>query len=55
LGCGRNIFPSWARTTPAGQLIVEGEGNLEAKTGAPVGLSISEAHAHLFGAAGATL
>jgi multiple sugar transport system ATP-binding protein len=41
--------------TPAGQLIVEGEGNLEAKTGAPVGLSISEAHAHLFGAAGATL
>jgi ABC-type sugar transport system ATPase subunit len=41
--------------TPAGQLIIEGEGNLEAKTGDPVGLSINEAHAHLFGAAGATL
>jgi multiple sugar transport system ATP-binding protein len=41
--------------TPAGQLIVEGEGNLEAKTGEPVGLTISEAHAHLFGTAGATL
>ncbi len=41
--------------TPAGQLIVEGEGNLEAKTGEPIGLTISEPHAHLFGAAGATL
>jgi ABC-type sugar transport system ATPase subunit len=41
--------------TPAGQVIVEGEGNLEARIGEPVGLTIDEAHAHLFGAAGATL
>ncbi len=41
--------------TSAGQLIVEGEGNLEARVGEPVGLTIDEDHAHLFGAAGATL
>jgi ABC-type sugar transport system ATPase subunit len=41
--------------TPAGQLIVEGEGNVEARIGEPVGLTIDEAHAHLFGAGGATL
>ena len=41
--------------TPAGQVIVEGEGNVEARIGEPVGLTIDEAHAHLFGAAGATL
>ncbi len=41
--------------TPAGQLIVQGEGNLTAKAGQPVGLALSESHAHLFGATGATL
>jgi multiple sugar transport system ATP-binding protein len=41
--------------TPAGQLIVEGEGNLEAKSGAAVGLRLHESQAHLFGATGATL
>ncbi len=41
--------------TPAGQLIVQGEGGLEAKTGRLVGLSLSESHAHVFGADGATL
>ena len=40
---------------PAGQLIVEGEGNLAAKTGASIGLRLDESHAHLFGASGATL
>jgi ABC-type sugar transport system ATPase subunit len=41
--------------TPAGQLIVEGKGNLEARAGEAVGLRLSEPHAHLFGATGATL
>ncbi len=41
--------------TPAGQLIVEGKGNLEARMGEPVGLKLSEGHAHLFGASGAIL
>jgi multiple sugar transport system ATP-binding protein len=41
--------------TPAGQLIVQGEGGLEAKTGRLVGLSLSESHTHVFGADGATL
>jgi ABC-type sugar transport system ATPase subunit len=41
--------------TPAGQLIVQGEGNLETKPGRPVGLTLSENHVHLFGASGATL
>jgi ABC-type sugar transport system ATPase subunit len=41
--------------TPAGQLIVQGEGNLAAKPGQTVGLALSEIHAHLFGEAGATL
>ena len=41
--------------TPAGQLIVQGEGNLEAKPGQAVGLTLSESHVHLFGASGAML
>jgi multiple sugar transport system ATP-binding protein len=41
--------------TPAGQLIVEGEGNLAIKSGEPVGLALNENHAHLFGVSGATL
>jgi multiple sugar transport system ATP-binding protein len=41
--------------TPAGQLIVQGEGGLEAKAGQAVGLTLSQNHAHLFGASGATL
>jgi ABC-type sugar transport system ATPase subunit len=41
--------------TAAGQLIVEGEGNLAIKSGERVGLAISESHAHLFGPEGATL
>jgi ABC-type sugar transport system ATPase subunit len=41
--------------TPAGQLIVEGKGNLAARMGETVGLGLDEAHAHLFGASGATL
>ncbi len=41
--------------TPAGQLIVQGEGNLDAKPGRQVGLTLSENHVHLFGASGATL
>jgi ABC-type sugar transport system ATPase subunit len=41
--------------TAAGQLIVEGEGNLVIKSGERVGLAISESHAHLFGPDGATL
>ena len=40
---------------PAGQLIVEGEGNLDAKPGQAVGLRLNESHARLFGATGATL
>ena len=41
--------------TPAGQLIVEGDGNLVIKSGDPVGLALNERHAHLFGPGGATL
>ena len=41
--------------TPAGQLIVQGEGNLDVKPGKAVGLTLSENHVHLFGASGATL
>ncbi|HZZ63534.1 MAG TPA: ABC transporter ATP-binding protein [Roseiarcus sp.] len=41
--------------TPAGQLIVQGEGNLETKSGQPVGLTLSANHVHLFGASDATL
>ena len=41
--------------TPAGQLIVEGEGNLDAKSGQAVGLRLNEGHARLFGATGAAL
>ncbi len=41
--------------TPAGELIVEGEGDLKVKPGEAVGLRLSEAHAHLFRADGATL
>jgi multiple sugar transport system ATP-binding protein len=36
--------------TPAGQLIIEGEGNLEVSPGQAVGLTIDTRHAHLFGA-----
>jgi ABC-type sugar transport system ATPase subunit len=41
--------------TAAGQLIVEGEGNLKVKSGEMVGLRLDGVHAHLFGASGATL
>ncbi len=41
--------------TPAGQLIVQGEGNLGVKHGQRVGLALSESHVHLFGASGASL
>jgi ABC-type sugar transport system ATPase subunit len=41
--------------TPAGQLIVEGEGNLDAKSGQAVGLKLNEGHARLFGETGAAL
>jgi multiple sugar transport system ATP-binding protein len=41
--------------TPAGQLIVESEGNLAAKMGQTVGLSLNEDHARLFGEAGAAI
>jgi multiple sugar transport system ATP-binding protein len=41
--------------TPAGQLIVEGEGDLDAKPGQAVGLRLNESHARLFGASGAKL
>jgi len=41
--------------TPAGQLIVEGDGNLDVKSGQPVGLRLDEAHARLFGETGAAL
>jgi multiple sugar transport system ATP-binding protein len=41
--------------TPAGQLIVEGEGNLDAKSGQAVGLRLNEGHARLFGATGSAL
>jgi ABC-type sugar transport system ATPase subunit len=41
--------------TPAGQLIVEGEGNLDVKSGQSVGLRLDEAHGRLFGETGAAL
>jgi multiple sugar transport system ATP-binding protein len=41
--------------TPAGQLIVEGDGNLAVKSGDVVGLVVDAPQAHLFGAEGATL
>jgi ABC-type sugar transport system ATPase subunit len=41
--------------TAAGQLIVEGEGNLVAKAGETVGLRLNESHARLFGETGAAL
>jgi ABC-type sugar transport system ATPase subunit len=41
--------------TPAGQLIVEGEGNLDAKSGQAVGLRLNQGHARLFGETGAAL
>jgi ABC-type sugar transport system ATPase subunit len=41
--------------TPVGQLVVEGEGDLDAKSGQTVGLSLNQSHARLFGATGATL
>ena len=41
--------------TPAGQLIVEGEGNLDAKSGQAIGLRLNESHARLFGETGAAL
>jgi len=41
--------------TAAGELIVEGAGDLSVKSGEAVGLVLTEANAHLFGADGATL
>ena len=41
--------------TAAGELIVEGAGDLSVKSGETVGLTLNEANAHLFGADGATL
>ena len=41
--------------TPAGQLIVEGKGDLVARPGETVGLRIDEPRAHLFGASGDVL
>ena len=41
--------------TPAGQLIVEGEGDLDAKSGQAVGLTINESRARLFSPTGAML
>ncbi len=41
--------------TPAGRLIVEGDGNLGVKPGERVGLAVDAAQAHLFGADGAAL
>ena len=41
--------------TPVGQLVVEGEGDLDAKSGQTVGLRLNQSHARLFGATGATL
>jgi ABC-type sugar transport system ATPase subunit len=41
--------------TPAGQLIIEGDGNLDVKSGQAVGLTLDEAHARLFGRTGAAL
>jgi ABC-type sugar transport system ATPase subunit len=41
--------------TTAGQLIVEGEGDLNAKAGQTLGLTLNQAYAHLFGVTGMTL
>ena len=41
--------------TAAGQLVIEGEGNLAIVAGADVGLTLNEAETHLFGADGAAL
>jgi multiple sugar transport system ATP-binding protein len=41
--------------TPVGQLVVEAEGDLVAKSGETVGLRLNQSHARLFGATGATL
>ena len=41
--------------TPAGQLIVEGEGDLDARSGQAIGLRLNASHARLFGEAGAAL
>ena len=41
--------------TPAGQVIVEGPGNVSVRSGDTVGLSLREANARLFGADGASL
>ena len=41
--------------TPVGQLVVEAEGDLVAKSGQTVGLRLNQSHARLFGATGATL
>jgi ABC-type sugar transport system ATPase subunit len=41
--------------TDAGQLIVQGEGNLDAKTGQTVGLRLDGDHAHVFGASGTAI
>ena len=41
--------------TPAGQLIVEGEGNLSIKSGEHVGLALAAPQAHLFDANGAVV
>jgi multiple sugar transport system ATP-binding protein len=41
--------------TPAGQLVVQGEGNLPARPGEPVGLLLDEASIHLFGPTGEAL
>jgi len=41
--------------TQAGQLVVEGKGDLQARAGASVGLRLNEAEAHLFGASGGAL
>ena len=41
--------------TSAGQLIVEGKGDLDAKSGQTVGLKLKESHARLFGETGAAL
>ena len=41
--------------TPAGPLIVQGDGSLAARPGEAVGLSLDETQAHLFGESGATL
>jgi ABC-type sugar transport system ATPase subunit len=41
--------------TAAGQLIVEGKGNLDVTSGEAVGLRVMESRAHFFGPTGAVL